>query len=126
MAHDIIADACNNIMNAKRARKKSAVAKIYSKFLIEILKIAKTNGYVDDFKINEKEKSLKISFDKINECGAIKPRYFADKKMIDMYVRRFLPARDFGIIIVSTNKGLMTHKEAIEKNIGGALIAYFY
>lgn len=126
MAHDIIADACNNIMNAKRAKKKIAVAKIYSKLLIEILKIAKVEGYIEDFKINEKERDMKISFEKINACGAIKPRYFADKKMIDKYVRRFLPARDFGIIIISTNKGLMTHKQAIEKGIGGVLIAYFY
>jgi small subunit ribosomal protein S8 len=126
MAHDIISDALNNMMNAKRAKKKVAVAKIYSNFLIDVLKIAKEEGYVDDFKINEKERNMKITFDKMNECGAIKPRYFASVEMMDMYIRRFLPARDFGIIIVSTNKGLMTHKEAIEQKIGGALIAYFY
>ena len=45
---------------------------------------------------------------------------------IDKYVRRFLPSRDFGFIIVSTSKGLMTHEEAIEKNIGGSLIAYIF
>jgi len=126
MAHDVISDALNNIMNAKKARKKSAVAKIYSKVLVEVLKIAKENGYIDDFKINEKEKNMKITFDKLNECKAIKPRYFASVETMDVYIRRFLPARDFGIIIVSTNEGLMTHKEALEKNVGGALIAYFY
>ncbi len=126
MAHDVISDALNNVMNAKKAKKKSAVAKIYSNFLIDVLKIAKTNGYIEDFKVNEKEKTLKIMFDKLNECKAIKPRYFASVETMDRFTRRFLPARDFGIIIVSTNKGLMTHIEAMEKNIGGALIAYFY
>jgi ribosomal protein S8 len=29
-------------------------------------------------------------------------------------------------LIVSTNKGLMTHKDAEEKNIGGCLIAYVF
>ena len=33
MAHDIIADACNNIMNAKRAKKKSAVQITFALFL---------------------------------------------------------------------------------------------
>jgi ribosomal protein S8 len=30
------------------------------------------------------------------------------------------------ILIISTNKGLVTHTEAQEENIGGSLIAYFY
>ena len=29
-------------------------------------------------------------------------------------------------MIISTNKGMMTHKEAQEEEIGGSLIAYFY
>jgi hypothetical protein len=29
-------------------------------------------------------------------------------------------------MIVSTNKGLVTHQEAQEEQIGGSLIAYFY
>jgi len=31
-----------------------------------------------------------------------------------------------GILIISTNKGLITHNEAFEEKIGGCLIAYFY
>ncbi|MEM5777223.1 MAG: 30S ribosomal protein S8, partial [Candidatus Aenigmatarchaeota archaeon] len=33
---------------------------------------------------------------------------------------------DFIIIILSTDKGLMTNKEAKDKKIGGRLIAYVY
>jgi len=126
MSQDIISDTLNNIMNAKRARKKVAKSKAYSKLLIEILKIAKEQGYLEDYKINEKEKTVKITFEKLNECKAIKPRFFANMKDIEKYIRRYLPARDFGIILISTDKGLMTHNEALEKNLGGALIAYFY
>jgi small subunit ribosomal protein S8 len=45
---------------------------------------------------------------------------------IESYMRRYLPARDMGILIISTNKGLLTHKQAYEQNLGGVLIAYFY
>ena len=62
----------------------------------------------------------------MNKCNAIKPRYNVTKNKIDKYMRRYLPSKDMGIIIVSTNKGLMTHIDAYDKNIGGALIAYFY
>jgi small subunit ribosomal protein S8 len=44
----------------------------------------------------------------------------------DKFEKRYLPARGFGIIIVSTNKGIMTLEEAKEKRIGGRLLAYCY
>ena len=60
------------------------------------------------------------------ECKAIKPRFSCDKTQIERYRRRYLPARNLGTMIISTNKGLITHKEAEEEQIGGSLIAYFY
>ena len=45
---------------------------------------------------------------------------------MDKYIRRYLPARNIGTVIISTNKGMMTHKEAAEEKIGGCVIAYFY
>jgi len=44
----------------------------------------------------------------------------------EKWEKRFLPAFDFGLLIVSTSQGVMTHKEAREKGIGGRLIAYVY
>ncbi|MBI5148394.1 30S ribosomal protein S8 [Candidatus Pacearchaeota archaeon] len=123
---DIISNALNNIMNSKRARKSFSLV-TGSKLLINLINIAKKHGYVKDFKIqDEKTMKMKIELGKLNECKAIKPRFYVTKKEIEKYVRRYLPSRDFGILIVSTNKGLLTHEEAIEKNIGGSLIAYFF
>ena len=48
------------------------------------------------------------------------------RKRIEKFERRFLPAKDFGIIIMSTDKGMMTNNEAKEKNLGGKLIAFVY
>jgi small subunit ribosomal protein S8 len=39
---------------------------------------------------------------------------------------RYLPAKEFGILIMTTPKGVMTHKQAKEENIGGILLAYVY
>lgn len=75
---------------------------------------------------DEKTNAIKVEIGKLNECKAIRPRFYVTVKEIEKYVRRYLPARDFGYVIISTNKGLLTHNEAIEKNIGGSLIAYFF
>ena len=48
------------------------------------------------------------------------------KEEYEKFEKRYLPAKGFGIIIVSTPKGLMIHKEAISKVTGGKLIAYCY
>ena len=125
MSQDIVSDALNQIMNINRVEKKELVVKRYSKVLINLLEIMKSKGHLD-YEINEKEKSVKISIIRLNECRAIKPRYYASVKDIDKYQRRFLPSRNFGNLIISTNKGLMDQKEALKNKIGGSLIAYFY
>ena len=125
MSHDVIADGLNNIMNAKRAGKESVVLTRFSKVLIKVLEIAKENNYIKDFK--EGKGDLEIIFDKeLNLIRSIKPRNNVTVKRIEFYMRRYLPAKDMGVIVISTNKGLMTHKDAFEKNLGGSLIAYMY
>lgn len=124
MSEDIIADTLNQIMNAKRARKSPVRIKRYSKFLISILAIGKLKGYIKDYKIEKDE--LVIEPGKLNYCLAIKPRYLVKADQIDKYVRRYLPGRGLGVLIISTSQGLITHQTAIEKNIGGSVIAYFY
>ena len=78
------------------------------------------------YKINPKEKTLEIEIGNLMDCKSIKPRFTVDKDQIENYRRRYLPSRNMGVVIVSTNKGLMTHTEAQEEGIGGCLIAYFY
>jgi small subunit ribosomal protein S8 len=126
MSQDTVADALNMIKNAKRARKENIEVMKVSNLLIEILKIMKQKNAIKKYKINPKEKSVEITLGEVSECKAIKPRFTVRKDQIEKYKRRYLPARGIGTIIVSTNKGLMTHEEAEEEEIGGSLIAYFY
>jgi len=126
MSQDIVADALNMIKNAQKARKKTVKISRISNLLIEVLKIMKQKGAIKNYKINSKEKTLEITIGDLIECNSIKPRYTVNKKEIEKYMRRYLPARGMGTMIVSTNKGLMAHTEALEENLGGCLIAYFY
>jgi len=124
MSQDIIADTLNEIMNAKRSHKSSVIVDRHSNLLINVLEIAKKEGYIKDYKKDGKKLEIKIG--DIMKCAAVKPRFDVTKEEILKYMKRYLPARDIGVLIVSTSKGLMTHKESFENKIGGCLIAYFY
>jgi len=116
----------NMVKNAINAKKKTVKIQRISNLLIEILKIMKQKKAIKTYKIDGKEKSLTVTLGDLIECRAIKPRFTVKQTQIEKYMRRYLPARGIGTIIVSTNKGLITHDEAVEENIGGCLIAYFY
>lgn len=124
MSQDIISDGLNRIMNAKVAGQTNVTLKHYSKFLQNILAIGKLKGYISEYSVTSK--GLFVEFKDLNKCKAVKPRYIVKVKDIDKYVRRYLPSRNLGVVIVSTSKGLMTHQTAVDKGIGGSIVAYFY
>ncbi|MBS3083616.1 30S ribosomal protein S8 [Candidatus Pacearchaeota archaeon] len=124
MSQDIVSDGLNRIMNAKLANQDSITLRYHSKFLQNILAIGKLKGYISEYSVTPK--GLFVQFGKLNKCKAVKPRYIVKVKDIDKYIRRYLPARGMGTLIISTSKGLVTHQTAIDKNIGGSVVAYFY
>ena len=126
MSQDTVADALNMIRNANKAGKDEVKIRRMSNLLIEILKIMKQNGAIKKYRINSKEKSVEVTLGDLIECRAIKPRFNVTKFEIEKYRRRYLPARNIGTIIISTNKGLKTHEEAEEEGFGGSLVAFFY
>jgi small subunit ribosomal protein S8 len=124
MSQDIVADSINQMMNAKRAGKTSLITHRYSKVLLSILALAKLKGYVKKYEV--KDKVLSIEIGNLTGAKAIKPRYTVSVSQIEKYRKRYLPAKNIGILIISTSKGLMTHHVAEEKNLGGSLIAYLF
>jgi small subunit ribosomal protein S8 len=124
MSQDIVSDTLNQMMNALKAGKETLEVKRHSRLLLSVLAIAKMKKYVKDYKTDGTK--LKIELGKLNGCNAIKPRLMVKVSEIDRYIKRFLPAKNLGILIISTPQGLMTHLTAFEKNLGGSLLAYFY
>ena len=126
MSQDVVADALNMVRNAAVSKNKSAKVKRISNLLIEILKIMRQKNTIKKYKFDNNNKSVEIFPGELSECKAIKPRFSVNKEQIEKYRRRYLPSRNVGTIIISTNEGLMVHEEAQRKGIGGSLIAYFY
>lgn len=126
MSQDIVSDALNQVMNAKKTEKKIVKIDRISKLLVNLCDMMKEAGYIDYVIAEGKKPSMTITLKKLNVCKSIKPRYSVGVEELDRYLRRFLPSRNFGIVVVSTTKGLMTHTESQKNNIGGSLIAYYY
>lgn len=129
MLNDPLANALSVILNKENAKTKECLIKPSSKIIKEILNIMKDNYYVGEFKEIEDSKGNMLSvqlLNKINKCGVIKPRFSVKKDGYEKFEKRFLPAKDFGILIVSTPLGIMTNDEAKKKLIGGKLLAYCY
>ncbi|TAL57868.1 MAG: 30S ribosomal protein S8 [Nanoarchaeota archaeon] len=129
MQNDPLSSALSAILNAERLGKKSCSVKPISSQTVTVLNLLKEEGYVGESSIIEdgRGNTLQISLTgKINKIGSIKPRFSVQKDNYERFEKSFLPAKDFGVIIVSTPKGMMIHSSAKEKGLGGKLIAYCY
>ena len=127
--NDTLAIALNNMLNADKVGKDNCVVKPLSKITKAVLEIMKDNHYIGEYTEIDDKKGGFININLIgglNKCGAIKPRFSATIDEFTKFEKRFLPAKNFGIIVISTPKGIMTLEQAKEKNIGGKLLAYIY
>jgi small subunit ribosomal protein S8 len=100
-----------------------------SKLVKEVLTVMQKEGYIGTFEFMDDGKSGKFKVElksRVNDCNVIKPRYSVKIGEFEKWEKRFLPARDFGILLVSTTKGLVTHEEAKKQKLGGKLLAYAF
>ena len=126
MRHDLISDALSIINNAEAVGKEICVVPA-SKFVEEVLKVIKNAGYIIDYSYNDKENKFQINLGgRINKIKAVRPRFSVHKNEYDKWEVRYLPARNMGVLIISTSGGIMNQKEAAEKGVGGKLVAYIY
>ncbi len=129
MLTDPLADALSNIKNNERSGSLECLIKPASKLIARVLTVFQTYGYINEFEFIDDGRSGKLKITllgNINECGVVKPRYAVSKMDFEKFEKRFLPASGFGIMVVSTPFGVMSHREAKEKGTGGRLLAYVY
>jgi len=129
MQFDPLNDALTKIFNAEQAGKYNVDLAPASKLLGSVLEIMQTSGYVGEIEKNDDGRGGKYIVQlrgAINQCGVVKPRHSVRRQEFDKWEGRYLPAQDFGLLILTTNSGIMHHKDAKENRIGGKLLAYVY
>ena len=133
MNTDPIADMLTRIRNANMV-SLTEVEMPSSKLKVELAKLLKSEGYVEDFAVIEKEgsvfKTLKITL-KYDEKS--KPVISNLKRVSRPGLRNYCKAKDIpqvlggmGIAIISTSKGLLTDRKAKKENVGGEILCYVW
>jgi len=126
---DPLADAMSVIKNAESVGKPECIIHPASKLIGRALKVMADRNYIGEFEFIDDGKSgmfrVKL-LGRINRCGVIKPRFSTKVADLEKWEKRFLPARNFGVLILSTSKGVMAHSDARAESLGGQLLAYVY
>ncbi len=126
---DPVSDALTSLKNNERAQKNICTVKPASKLLKEILRVLQENGYIQKFEAAQDGPRAVFNIalaGKINECKVVKPRYAVKRDGFEKFEKRYLPSMDVGILIVSTPKGVVSHREAKKMGSGGRLLAFVY
>ena len=128
---DPIADYLTRIRNANMA-KHDSVEIPASNIKKSISEILKREGFIRDYEVADDNKQGVIKvFLKYGQNGE---RVISGLKRISKPgLRNYVSAEDLpkvlnglGIAIVSTSAGVITDKEARQKNVGGEVIAYIW
>ncbi len=127
MRHDILSDVLFVLNNAESIGKSSCEVPA-SKLVKSVLTVVQKEGYIGSFAFadDRKEKYRVELIGRINKARSIRPRFSVKKDEYEAWETRFLPARDFGVLIVSTPQGVMSQKDALKKELGGKLLAFIY
>ena len=126
---DTLTNGLITIINNEMRNKRECVISPASKLLGRVLRIMQLNGYIGEFEFIDDGRAGKFKVQllgRINKCGAVKPRFAVKVDGFENWEKKFLPSRDVGIIVVSTSQGVIAHREAEEKNLGGRLLAFVY
>ena len=128
-ATNILANLFGTLYNNETRRNKECIVLPTSKLGIEVLKTLQKDGYIGEFEHIDDKRGGKFKINllaKITKCGAISPRFKVKKGEYNSWEQQYLPAYNRGMLLVTTNQGVMSHHEAVTKGIGGFLIGYVY
>lgn len=126
---DTLANGLTTIINNETRNKRECIISPASKLLGGVLRAMQLNGYIGEFEFIDDGRSGKFKIQllgRINRCGAIRPRFPVKVDEIEQWEKKFLPSRDVGLLVISTPRGTLSHREAQEKRIGGRLLAFVY
>lgn len=124
--HDPVADMLTRIRNGQRA-KHQQVTLVSSNLKEEIARVLTEEGYIESFSVENLENNLKSI--------TLKLKYYHGRPVIELIKRISKPGlrvyksyKDlssvpgFGVAILSTSKGIMTHISAKSQGVGGEVI----
>jgi small subunit ribosomal protein S8 len=129
MVNDPIGDMLTRIRNGQSAGD-ALVRVLPSKINENVLKVLQDEGYINSYEaIGEAvaEKLIQVELRYFRKVGAIKEikRVSKPGRRIYMSIAEIKQNRHYnglGVIVLSTPKGVISDKQAIEENVGGEVL----
>ena len=131
MNTDPIADMLTRIRNANIA-KHSDVQIPVSNLKLELAKLLKSEGYIENFDVVEGEKfkmiKVTLKYDEVGQPVISNLRRVSRPGLRDYRKSKNLPKvmDGMGIAIISTSKGLLTDRRAKKEHVGGEVLCYVW
>ena len=128
MRHDLLADVFATIKNTEAIGRNECTTAA-SKIIRGVLKVMQKHCYIGEFEYIEDGKGGKFRIrllGRINNCNVIKPRFSVQASDFIRWEKRFLPADNVGVLIVTTSRGIMDQGDAVKQNTGGKLLGFVY
>ncbi len=129
MSSDPLSNALTTIMNNELRLKKECIITPASKKIGHVLRNMQKNGYIGEFEYIDDGRFGKFKVQllgRINKCGAVRPRFPTKADELETWEKKYLPSKNFGVLILTTSKGILSNEEAKKKRLGGQLLAYVY
>ncbi|MCS6836418.1 MAG: 30S ribosomal protein S8 [Anaerolineae bacterium] len=133
-SNDPIADMLTRIRNALLARKSEVVVP-RSKIKVEVARILKEEGFIEDYSVGE-ETPVPLITIKLKYYGSRRERrpVITNLQRVSKPGRRIYRKRTelpivlsgTGIAIVTTPKGVMTAQQARKEGLGGEVLCYVW
>lgn len=124
-----LAATCKAINNANRKGKRQVLVRFTTKITVPFLEKMQKCGYVSTLTYVHDNRQGKVIVGlngRLNKCGAICPSYCLNLAEVEKFKDRVLPARQFGHVLLTTDKGVIDHNECIATKAGGRVLGFFY
>ena len=124
-----IADGMSALKNAADGGKATCIIEPASKLLGAMFRCMQESGYIGGFEFIEDGRGGQFLVHlngRINKCGVISPRYDVQHDDLEYWETQYLPGKNFGILILTTSKGVLTHEQARKEGVGGDLLGYVF
>lgn len=130
MTSDTIADMLTRLRNANAAHHRS-VAMPASKMKVEIARVLKEEGFIEEFELSDGPKAvLTCTFKARSRDGrALSGLRRISRPGLRVYARKTEIPRvlgGLGVALMSTSSGLMTGHRAQREGLGGEVVAYVW
>jgi small subunit ribosomal protein S8 len=129
--NDPVGDMLTRLRNASRARHDKVVIP-HSKLKVEVIKVLKSEGFIGDYTIHEREPQSEISV-QLKYGPDRSPAITGIRRVSKPGLRRYVNVREIpqvlgglGIAVLSTSRGIMVDSEARRQKVGGELLCTVY